>query len=613
MGPPQRTHQIITPGDAVTFSDSGNGTVILNTNVSPAAITISNVSKIYTFSGNGNISGATGIQKLGANTAILSVSNNNYIGDTVISNGTLQVGSISSISPVANVVIGPSGTLQLAGFNQTIPELSGSGILDNNSGIDLMLTVGSAAGGAWYGTIQDHGAGALALTKNGSGTWVVGGTNRFANGVGFTVTNAFNGGTTILTNGGVIVSPTLVTSIANLTGNNATVIVDGGILSVSNNLLAIGDATGATGALIVNNGKVVHGGNPTAAFGTANNIVVGGGGGTGTLTVNGGQVLNTQGIVLGQNATGSGTLNLNGGLLQATAIVPNNTPALSIANFNGGTLQAPTNTGDLLQVTSMIMSNGLVIDDGGYSVSIATSPLQAGDSLNGGLIKKGSGTLYLNQGAPNTYTGGTLVTNGTLAGFGIVSSPVVVGPAGRIGAGDSVNPGTLSVLSDVTIQGGAMMRINKDGNVNDNVFATGKITYGGTLVVSNLSTVALTTSDTFTLFTPGTHAGNFTSISGSPGAGLAYAFNPNNGVLSIVTSTIATNPTNITFSVSGGSLNLSWPSDHLGWTLQTNSINVAVPADWFEYPPENGSRDKNQVTIPITGSSNVFFRLTLPQ
>ncbi len=67
----------------------------------------------------------------------------------------------------------------------------------------------------------------------------------------------------------------------------------------------------------------------------------------------------------------------------------------------------------------MVMSNGLIFDDGGYAVTIASTILQAGDAFNGGLIKKGAGALYLNSG--NTYAGVTLVTNGLLAGNGSVA------------------------------------------------------------------------------------------------------------------------------------------------------------------------------------------------
>ena len=607
---PTSYHQIITPGDSVTFNDVGSGTVILNTNVAPASLVISNNSKSYTFSGSGNVSGGTGLQKLGTGTAILSLSNNAYVGDTVVSNGTLQIGSSSTLPATGKLTVGSAGILELAGFNQTTAELTGSGVVDNNSGVDIMLTVGSSTGGAWAGSIQDHGGGGLALTKNGSGTWLVSGPNHFNNGASFSVQSVFNAGTTILTNGGSIIIPTVQTWVANGAGNTASIIVDGGTLAVSNNIFAVG-MSNSTATLTVNNGTVVHGGNPNNAFGNANSIFIGAFGGTGTLNVNGGQVLNNQTLTLGQNAGGSGTLNLNGGLVQASAVVSSGGPAVSVANFNGGTLQASTNSGDFIQIpSSLIMSNGLVLDDGGWAVTILTGILQPGDAFNGGLIKTGAGAVYLDS--ANIYTGATVVTNGLLAGLGSITSPVIVGPAGSIGGGDSASMGTFTVAGSVTINGHAMMRINRDSSpTSDNLVAT-SITYGGSLIISNLSSSPITLTDTFQLFNPGSHTGNFTSIVGTPGAGMAYSFNPNSGVLSVVTSTIATNPTNITFQAGSGNLTLSWPADHTGWTLQSNGVSLMNSNAWFDYPPDTGSRNVNQAVIPFS-NTNVFFRLKLPQ
>ena len=612
---PTSYHQVVVPGDLVTFNDLGSGTVILNTNVGPTSLLISNNSKNYTFSGTGTISGPTGIQKLGGGTAILALTNDSYAGNTVISNGTLQVGSASAISPTANVVIDSSGTLELAGFNQTAGELTGSGIVDNNSGVDLVLTVGTSSGGTWNGSIQDHGGGAIALTKNGTGTWVVSGSNRLANGSAFTIQNLFNAGTTILTNGGSMIVPTIQTWIANGSGSTATMVVAGGTLAVSNNLLIVGNSTNANGTLIVNSGTVIHGGGPNAAFGAANNLVVGALGATGTLIVNGGQVLNSQALVLGQNATGSGTLYLNGGLVQARVVQPNNTPTTSIAYFNGGTLQAVTNSTDFLQVSSMVMSNGLVLDDNGYSVSISSQALQSGDSFNGGLIKQGSGAVYLDNG--NTYTGTTLVTNGLLAGVGSVTGPVVVAPAGNLGAGDDGGNGNFTINNNLTLQGNATLRINKTGGslAQDQVVVSGNISYGGILTVTNITSDAnvLTTSDAFQLFSvTGSHSGNFAGIAGSPGTGLAYSFNPASGVLSIVTSTIANNPTNITFSVSGGILVLSWPADHIGWRLQsqTNSLATGLGTNWVDVAGSTTVNSVTNVINPVNGA--VFYRMVYP-
>jgi hypothetical protein len=56
---------------------------------------------------------------------------------------------------------------------------------------------------------------------------------------------------------------------------------------------------------------------------------------------------------------------------------------------------------------------------------------------------------------------------------------------------------------------------------------------------------------------------------------------------------------------------LSWPSNYVGWILQTNVINVGVSNDWFNVP---GSETNTQLTFPMTNPaiSNEFFRLRLP-
>jgi hypothetical protein len=79
---------------------------------------------------------------------------------------------------------------------------------------------------------------------------------------------------------------------------------------------------------------------------------------------------------------------------------------------------------------------------------------------------------------------------------------------------------------------------------------------------------------------------------------------------SLLVFPVATNPTNIVFSLSGTNLNLSWPADHLGWTLQTNAVSVANPNAWFAYP---GSSGVTTLPIPISPSTpKVFFRLVYP-
>lgn len=584
-GKPTWYQQFVIPGDAVTFNDTGSGTVLLSNTVGPASVVISNNARNYTFSGPGLITGNTGLTKLGTGTVVINLTNNNYSGNTAISNGTLQVGNSAAISATANLVVGSNGTFEVNGQSPTGGDLIGSGIVDDSAG-DMLLTIGGSSGGIWNGTIQDQGRGGFALTKNGSGTWVVGGTNTLNNGSPFQFQNQFAAGTTIITNGGAIVSPLCQTWIANGAGSTATMIVSGGTLFVSNNILTIGNSTNANGTLIVNSGTVIHGGDVNNVFGAANDLFVGGVGGTGTLTVNGGEVLNSQALVLGQNPTGSGTLNLNGGLVQATVVQPNNSPATSVANFNGGTLQAVTNSTDFIQVTSMIMSNGLVLDDGGFAVSIVSQALQPGDGLNGGLVKKGSGTVYLDS--AETFTGTTLVSNGTLSGSGSIESPLVVGPAGNVSPGDAgASAGnSLTVNGNVTLQGTATFRVSVNGgsSVSDSIQGVTNASYGGTLVVSNVTSdsTLMTNGQSFLLFNAVSGTGNFANIVGSPGVGLSYVFHPATGVLSVTNAVVKSIPHFTHVSVSGTTLSLSATNGTAnGQYVLLGTTNVALPiAQW---------------------------------
>ncbi len=129
----------------------------------------------------------------------------------------------------------------------------------------------------------------------------------------------------------------------------------------------------------------------------------------------------------------------------------------------------------------------------------------------------------------------------------------------------------------------------------------------------------------------GTQGGGYMQVgnaSGDPYAGGAAALIPAAGGainfgtsaddatflinLATLTSSVATNPTNITSSVSGSTLSLSWPSDHLGWFLQTqtNSLSLGLKTNWFDVP---GSAALTNTSSTIdTTSPTVFFRLRSP-
>jgi hypothetical protein len=59
-------------------------------------------------------------------------------------------------------------------------------------------------------------------------------------------------------------------------------------------------------------------------------------------------------------------------------------------------------------------------------------------------------------------------------------------------------------------------------------------------------------------------------------------------------------------------LNLTWPGDHTGWQLesQTNSFGVGLSSNWVIVP---GSGLTNEMTFPIDFANGAaFFRLIYP-
>jgi hypothetical protein len=72
----------------------------------------------------------------------------------------------------------------------------------------------------------------------------------------------------------------------------------------------------------------------------------------------------------------------------------------------------------------------------------------------------------------------------------------------------------------------------------------------------------------------------------------------------------------LTNSVSGGALVLSWPADHLGYRLltQTNNLSKGVSSNTNDWGLVAGSQSitTTNITIIKTGVTNQYYRLVYP-
>jgi len=207
----------------------------------------------------------------------------------------------------------------------------------------------------------------------------------------------------------------------------------------------------------------------------------------------------------------------------------------------------------------------------------------------------------------NTYSGPTTVTGGTLqVDTPILNSPVTVSGTGRlagsgpiytpitVGAGGTLSPGgtatTVSAIgiltnyNNMTLLSGSkcVFEVNLGTRTNDSVFGPANVTYGGTLVITNIGTQAFTNGVVLKLFSATNYTPGTISIQPAvPGPNLMWDASQLavNGTLRVIT-TIPTaisgvghlNDGNVAFTISGG----------VGQAYSVRaSSNVAAPvASW---------------------------------
>jgi autotransporter-associated beta strand protein len=255
---------------------------------------------------------------------------------------------------------------------------------------------------------------------------------------------------------------------------------------------------------------------------------------------------------------GVSTYNLNGGTLTVPTIISTTTNGTRTFNFNGGTLKAATDAVTLLNLGTgnahaYVRTGGAIIDTDGKNVTIASALEHSPASLtDGGLVKKGLGALNLT--GANNYLGTTIVAEGTL----------------------QLAQATLAPSSTVVVSNAAVLQLDFAG-----------VNQVNALVLNGINQPA----------------GTYNSTTGAPFI---------TGTGSLLVQPIATNPTNITMSVAGSTLSLSWPADHLGWILQQqiNGLSVGISTNWVDVAG-SGSITSTNITLS-PANPTVFYRLRKP-
>jgi fibronectin-binding autotransporter adhesin len=349
---------------------------------------------------------------LNAGTLALSTS-----GNVQVTTGTIS----------ANLVtLSGSSVFDLDGHNLSIPTLSGTGgTIGNLGGGNVTLTISDGNTSTFGGVIQNT-TGTLALTRAGTGTLLL------------TGTNTYSGGTTI--SGGVL-------RMGNTSAlGSGPLTINGGMLDLNGNNLTIPNLSG-TGGIIDDPGP----------------------GGNMTLTVNGGSVATFAGVI--QNTLGTIALTRSG---TGTLILTGNNTYTGGTTISGGALQLGAD-GTSGSVAGAISDNSSLIvdrsDTGGFTLSNSISG-------SGSVTLAGTGTVIF--AGTNTYSGPTAVNAGMLvvnAGSLPTATTVTVGTGSSTATlqlaspnGNYEDTGGSFTVSSLTINSGSAVDVTNNKLV---------INYGG--------------------------------------------------------------------------------------------------------------------------------------
>lgn len=602
-----------------------------------------------TLSVSGGISGSFSLSFEGAGTNALG-GVGTYSGNTGVgTGGTLRMAAANVLpggSGKGNVVV--NGTLDLNGYSQAINALSGGGVVDNTAAGAATLTVGNNdATNTITGILQNTG-GALALVKTGTNSLALTGANTFSGGFinnsvctvssgnAAGTNNCFGTGPVVMNAGTIYMTATNWIFTNALTLNGATLRVGGAnshVLTWSGPVSVTADSTlsadGSTAGIVLSGGLAMNNNCTLTSVGAGGPIAISNSisGATGTIIANA-----SAGVFFNLYAanTFGGTFRATNGTLKIFDVLAMQNATLDMNAADSGSVSLnnlSATIGALTGSRDLFLGNN-VVSVGNNSGNTTYSGVLSG---TGSLKKIGSGVLTLDN--ASTYTGNTTVTAGTLAlsGSGSIASTnfIVAGgatlavsattPVFALGSRTLTNSSAGAILNGTNDCTGGTLSLLYNGVNPSFIITNGGMTLSGSTVIQVKNTGASLSGGSHTIIsaaTTGNHglvAGTLpaVTVTGNGASGAAsLQINGTGGLDLVVASSIASNPTNISFTVSSGTLTMTWPGDHLGWIAQSNSVNLGNTNFWFDVP--NSQLSTNLVITINPGKANVFYRLRYP-
>ena len=585
---------------------------------------------------SGNASSTSSSDQYGINAGILAGTSSTKgtilitgSANTIVTTGSVANGLFATYTGSSITMLG--GAINCSGANAhgVNATYGGSITLSNVTVISSNANSSAIATDFGGGTVTMTGGSALAAdTVAGSHSAAVYSTGTITV-RGATVTSLADCGGVIDGANSIILTNTAMTGVVEgiklwktaPASGTATVIINGGSLTAS-----AGDGfyvTGTTGnsalgtIIVLSNatisastGNILNTDSSSTAIFTANNVTLTGNliadsTSTNTITLTNGTTLtgciNTAKLLTIDSTstwnatsnsvitllTNSGTINLTGKIITTNVLVK------SGGAFGGsGTLSSnlTVNAGAtlVLNPTTNFVVGGNIIFGGAVTVAPSTTNISAGTYIFLTYSNSLSGLPAFTYSAPSG-SGQTAVFN--TATSGVISVTITV-PVSTPTA-----PANLTAIagdSQVTLKWNAVTNATS-------YYVKRSRTGGGSY--TNVSNSATT---------------NF--VSSSLANGTLYYFvvtATNSAGESTVSSEVSARPvssvsTNLALTASSDTLQISWPSDHIGWRLQvqTNTVAAGLGTNWADVA---NSTLTNQLNIPVAATNgSVFFRLAHP-